>query len=81
MSSDHKDIGRELKLFSFDEQVPGVVYWWPKGWTLLNLIKNDLIRFLLKDGYSEVNTARVISTDTLKESGHFDNYHEKLFFV
>lgn len=78
---DHKTIGRELKLFSFDEQVPGVVYWWPKGWTLFNLIKDDLSLLLAKDGYVEINTPRVISTETLKKSGHFDNFHEKLFFV
>lgn len=79
--NDHKTIGRELKLFSFDEQVPGVVYWWPKGWTLFNLIKDDLSSRLSKDGYVEINTPRVISTETLKKSGHFENYHEKLFFV
>ncbi|MEI6040452.1 MAG: threonine--tRNA ligase [Candidatus Berkelbacteria bacterium] len=79
--NDHKTIGRELKLFSFDEQVPGVVYWWPKGWTLFNLIKDDLSSRLTKDGYVEINTPRVISTETLKKSGHFENYHEKLFFV
>lgn len=79
--NDHKVIGRELKLFSFDEQVPGVVYWWPKGWTLFNLIKDDLSSRLAKDGYAEINTPRVISTETLKKSGHFENYHEKLFFV
>lgn len=81
MSEDHKEIGRELKLFSFDEEVPGVVYWWPKGWTLFNLIVNDLSKRLADDGYVEINTARVISVETLKQSGHFDNYHEKLFFV
>ena len=80
-ANDHKVIGRELKLFSFDEQVPGVVYWWPKGWTLYNLIKNDLSKRLADDGYQEINTSRIISTETLKQSGHFDNYHEKLFFV
>lgn len=79
--NDHKTIGRELKLFSFDEQVPGVVYWWPKGWTLFNLIKDDLSSRLSKDGYAEINTPRVISTETLKKSGHLDNFHEKLFFV
>jgi len=80
-SADHKEIGRALKLFSFDEQVPGVVYWWPKGWTLYNLIKNDLSKRLAEDGYLEINTSRIISIETLKQSGHFDNYHEKLFFV
>ena len=79
--ADHKAIGRALKLFSFDEQVPGVVYWWPKGLVLFNLIVDDLRRRLATDGYKEIKTAAVISTETLKKSGHFENYHDKLFFV
>lgn len=78
---DHKDLGRELKLFSFDEAVPGVVYWWPKGTILFNLIVEDLNKQLIKQGYKMVKSAAIISTETLKKSGHFDNYHDKLFFV
>jgi len=81
MESYHKVLGRELGLFSFDEQVPGVAYWWPKGLTLFNLILDDLKKHLSKDGYKEIRTSVVISTETLKQSGHFDNYHDKLFFV
>lgn len=81
MEKDHKTIGRELELFSFDDRVPGVVYWWPKGLTLYNLIIGDLRKRLERDGYQEIKTAEVISIETLKKSGHFDNYHEKLFFV
>lgn len=81
MENDHKVIGRELGLFNFDEQVPGVAYWWPKGLTLFNLILGDLKKHLDADGYKEIKTAPIISIDTLKKSGHFDNYHEKLFFV
>ncbi|MDO8668951.1 MAG: threonine--tRNA ligase, partial [Candidatus Buchananbacteria bacterium] len=79
--NDHKEIGRDLKLFSFDESVPGVVYWWPKGLTLYNLIINDLKARLLEQGYQDTKTAAIINIETLKKSGHFDNYHEKLFFV
>ncbi|MFA7254161.1 MAG: threonine--tRNA ligase [Patescibacteria group bacterium] len=81
LSKDHKEIGRELKLFSFDENVPGVVYWWPKGYTIFNLILDDLKKHLQADGYQDLKTAPIISIDTLKASGHFENYHEKLFFV
>jgi threonyl-tRNA synthetase len=81
MENDHKVIGRELGLFSFDENVPGVVYWWPKGWTFFNTILADLRKHLAEDGYQEINTSGIISIETLKKSGHFDNYHEKLFFV
>lgn len=81
LKKDHKALGRELGLFSFDESVPGVAYWWPKGLALYSLILADLKHHLAKDNYSEVKTAPIISTETLKSSGHFDNYHDKLFFV
>jgi len=79
--NDHKVIGRELGLFSFDENVPGVIYWWPKGYTFYNLIVDDLKKYLALDGYREIKTSVVISTETLKKSGHFDKFHDGLFFV
>ena len=80
-NSDHKEIGRQLGLFSFSKKVPGVAYWWPKGNTLFNLIVDDLKKHLSGQGYQDLKTPMIISVDTLKDSGHFDNYHEKLFFV
>jgi threonyl-tRNA synthetase len=78
---DHKVIGREQKLFSFDEQVPGVVYWWPKGLVFYNLILDDLKKYLFEDNYHEIRTSVVISSETLKKSGHYDKFHDGLFFV
>jgi len=77
---DHKAIGRKLGLFSFSRKVPGTAYWWPKGNTLFNLIVADLKKELDKQGYQDIKTPVIISTNTLKKSGHFDNYREKLFF-
>jgi len=81
MEVDHKEIGRQLGLFSFSRNVPGTVYWWPKGNTLFNLIVEDLKARLKKQGYHDITTSTIISLDTLKKSGHYDNYREKLFFT
>lgn len=81
MEQDHKEIGRKLGLFSFSRLVPGTAYWWPKGNTLFNLIVNDLKSQLKNEGYEDINTPAIISAETLKKSGHFDNYFEKLFFT
>lgn len=78
---DHKKIGRDLGLFTFSRKVPGTTYWWPKGNLLFNLIIDDLKKRLDKQGYRDIKTPAVISTDTLKQSGHYDNYREKLFFT
>lgn len=81
MQKDHKEIGRELDLFSFNRKVPGTIYWHPKGTILFDLIVGDLKKILAKDGYQELKTSTIIDLDTLKDSGHYDNYREKLFFT
>jgi len=78
---DHKKLGRELGLFSFSRKVPGVAYWWPKGNQLFNTIVDDLKKSLDEMGYQDIKTPMIISVDTLKKSGHFENYREKLFFT
>jgi len=78
---DHKDLGRELKLFSVNHSVPGTIYWWPKGAKLFDLIVADLKKELQKQGYKDIKTPAIIDLETLKASGHYDNYREKLFFV
>jgi threonyl-tRNA synthetase len=78
---DHKEIGRKLKLFSFSKKVPGTCYWWPKGALLFDLIVSDLKKELKEQGYLDLKTAPIIDLDTLKASGHYDNFREKLFFT
>ncbi len=70
-----------MGLFSFSRKVPGVAYWWPKGNTLFSLIVWDLKKQLEEQGYQNIYTPTIISIETLKKSGHYDNYREKLFFV
>jgi threonyl-tRNA synthetase len=79
--NDHKKVGRELGLFSFSRKVPGVTYWWPKGNTLFNTIVDDLKGRLQEQGYQDIKTPAIISVETLRDSGHLDNYREKLFFT
>ncbi len=80
-SRDHKELGRILGLFSFNRNVSGTVYWWPKGAMLFDLITSDLKKTLKEQDYQDIKTAPIIDTDTLARSGHFDNYREKLFFT
>ncbi len=81
MAKDHREIGQELDLFSTSEKTPGFIYWHPKGALLFDLIVKDIKERLEKFDYQEIKTPAIIATSILKESGHYDNYHEKLFFV
>lgn len=54
---DHRKLGRELDLFHFQEEGPGVVFWHAKGWTIFQQLIAYMRRRLAGD-YSEVNAPR-----------------------
>lgn len=78
---DHRKIGKELGLFSFHEQGPGLPFWKPKGL----LLKNKLIEFMrllhAERGYVEIETPTMLRDELWKTSGHWDNYKENMFFL
>jgi threonyl-tRNA synthetase len=77
---DHRVLGRELDLFSFDELVgPGFALWHPRGALVRQLIE-DLIRSeTLRRGYKPVFTPHVAREALLEKSGHLAHYKENLF--
>jgi len=77
---DHRKLGREMDLFHFQEEGPGVVFWHPKGWDMFqNLIAYK--RRVLKDTYKEVNAPQVLHTSLWETSGHWGWYKENMFAV
>ena len=78
---DHRRLGRQLNLFHFQEEAPGMVFWHSKGWTLYQTIKQYMRSILPQYGYREVNTPLVIDQSLWERSGHWDNFHECMFFT
>ena len=76
---DHRQIGQELDLFSFNEVAPGTVFWHPKGWTIYKILENFIREKILKEGYLEISTPVMIKSDLFKQSGHWDFYKENMF--
>ena len=75
---DHRKLGREMDLFHFQEEGPGVVFWHPKGWTLFQ----SLIAYMrrrLKGDYAEVNAPQILDKALWETSGHWDWYRENMF--
>ncbi|GJD63800.1 threonine--tRNA ligase [Methylobacterium frigidaeris] len=75
---DHRKLGREMDLFHFQEEGPGVVFWHPKGWTLFQ----SLIAYMrrrLKGDYQEVNAPQILDKALWETSGHWDWYRENMF--
>ncbi|MCC7348597.1 MAG: threonine--tRNA ligase, partial [Variibacter sp.] len=77
---DHRRLGREMDLFHFQEEGPGVVFWHPKGWTLFQQIVSYMRRRLAAD-YDEVNAPQVLDKSLWETSGHWGWYKENMFKV
>ena len=78
---DHRKLGKELELFFFDETAPGMVYWMPKGFTLLNTLIEFWRKEHKKRGYQEFSGPQLNSSSLWKTSGHWDHYKEDMFVL
>jgi threonyl-tRNA synthetase len=75
---DHRKLGRELDLFHFQEEGPGVVFWHAKGWSLFQSIIAYMRRRLAGD-YDEVNAPQMLDKSLWETSGHWGWYRENMF--
>jgi len=75
---DHRRLGREMDLFHFQEEGPGVVFWHPKGWTMFQSLIAYMRRRLARD-YNEVNAPQILDKSLWETSGHWDWYRENMF--
>ncbi|MEJ2534579.1 MAG: threonine--tRNA ligase [Gammaproteobacteria bacterium] len=76
---DHRRIGKQLDLFHFQEEAPGMVFWHPKGWTIYTEVRNYMRERLRRSGYGEVNTPQVVDISLWQKSGHADKYLSNMF--
>ncbi len=78
---DHRRLGKELGWFSFHNDAPANAFFHAKGTTVYNSIL-DYVRESNTDHlYEEVNTPLIMSADMWKQSGHYDNYRENMYFT
>ncbi|WP_346894887.1 threonine--tRNA ligase [uncultured Roseibium sp.] len=77
---DHRKLGREMDLYHFQEEGPGVVFWHAKGWSLFQKLVSYMRRRLDAD-YDEVNAPQVLHTSLWETSGHWGWYKENMFSV
>ena len=77
---DHRRLGKELKLFSINEEIgPGLVLWHPDGAMVRHIIEEFWKREHLKHGYRLIYTPHVAKIELWKTSGHWDFYRENIF--
>ncbi|MCC2687648.1 MAG: thrS [Rhizobiaceae bacterium] len=78
---DHRRLGREMDLFHFQEEGPGVVFWHAKGWKMFQSLVSYMRRRLDEQGYEEVNAPQVLDKSLWETSGHWGWYRDSMFKV
>lgn len=78
---DHRKLGREMDLFHFQDEGPGVVFWHPKGWKLFQSLISYMRRRNDAADYIEVNTPQILDRALWEASGHWQSYHEHMFIT
>ncbi|HLR68389.1 threonine--tRNA ligase [Virgibacillus alimentarius] len=77
---DHRKLGKQLELFMFSEEAPGMPFYLPKG----QIVRNELERFSREVQssayYDEVRTPFMMNQELWEKSGHWDHYHENMYF-
>jgi threonyl-tRNA synthetase len=78
---DHRKLGREMDLYHFQEEGPGVVFWHAKGWTIFQQLIAYMRRRLAKLDYQEVNAPQLLDKSLWETSGHWGWYREAMFMA
>jgi len=78
---DHRKLGRQLDLFHFQEEAPGMVFWHPKGWAIYSALKDFIKAKQDEYGYQEINTPQIVDRKLWEASGHWDKYRENMFIT
>lgn len=78
---DHRKLGKQLELFMFSEEAPGMPFYLPKGQTIRNELERFSRELQSQAAYEEVRTPFMMNQQLWEESGHWDHYHENMYFT
>ena len=79
---DHRKLGSELKLFTFDEQIGGgLPIWLSNGTKLRSKLEQMLYKIHRLRGYEPVRGPELLKAEAWKISGHYANYKENMYFT
>ena len=78
---DHRKLGKQLGLFHFQEESPGMAFWHPNGWTLYQTIQGYMKIAQQKNGYKEIHTPQLVDYSLWEKSGHAAKFSEEMFTV
>ena len=78
---DHRKLGKELDLFSIQEEGPGFPFFHPNGMIIRNELEDYWRKIHREYGYQEIKTPMILSRSLWEQSGHWDHYRENMYFT
>ena len=78
---DHRKLGRELDLFSIQEEGPGFPFFHPKGMVVRNELESFWRKIHVKYGYQEIKTPIILHQKLWQQSGHWEHYRDNMYFT
>ena len=79
--NDHRIIGKQMDLFSFNEVAPGMVFWHNNGLIIYNELIGFMREILRKNNYQEIKTPQIMDKRLWQISGHWEKYKENIFLT
>lgn len=77
----HQKLGKELDLFMFSEEAPGMPFYLENGLTIRNELQEFLRELQAKYDYKEVKTPLILNQRLWERSGHWDHYKNNMYFT
>ena len=78
---DHRKIAKQQELFHLQEEAPGLIFWHPKGWAIWQAVEQHMRRVYRESCYREVRCPQILDVSLWKQSGHWDNDQDNMFFT
>ena len=76
---DHRKLGKQLDLFHFQDEAPGMAFWHAKGRVVYRLAEAYMREKLDEYGYQEIETPQVLDRSLWERSGHWDKFAGGMF--
>ncbi|MCG2584038.1 threonine--tRNA ligase [Massilia sp. TS11] len=76
---DHRKLGKQLDLFHFQDEAPGLIFWHPKGWVIWQQVEQYMRKAYQDNGYQEVKAPQILDRSLWEKTGHWENYRENMF--
>ena len=78
---DHRNLGKQLDLFSFHDFAPGMAFFHHYGTLMFNTLVDRIRGELAQRNYQEIRTPHIMNACLWKQSGHYDNYKQNMYLT